>query len=97
MKESEILYAAAESMRKGGFSIDYNPAPACGCFMFHLPDAGNPSSDEFVDAMHRIHAIVGDFSARGLSRSGWTAEHKDDAIAALTIAADCAFEEEKQQ
>jgi hypothetical protein len=39
-----------------------------------------------------LHSIVGDMSARALRRHGWNA---DDAVAALTIAADIAFEDER--
>lgn len=44
------------------------------------------------NAVARIESIVGDFSAWALARGGW---NQDDAVAALEIAACCAYEEGK--
>ena len=101
MKESEILYAAAERLRDGQFSPRLNPAPKCGCFVYHMfggafvDDGLSPAR---TNAFDRINEVVGGISLWALEKNGWIdASCKDDAIAALTIAADCAFEEEKAQ
>ena len=96
MKESEILYAAAESMRKSGYAHEYNSL-GCGCFLDHIHRAlkGCVPADSYASARLRLDEVVGvDLRESALARAGW---NKDDAIAALTIAADCAFEEEKAQ
>lgn len=92
MKESEILYAAAESMRKGGYSHDWLGI-GCGCFADHIHRIAYYDDNEDA-ADQRIRALVGSLDPDDLRTAGW---NKDDAIAALTIAADCAFEEEKAQ
>lgn len=101
LSESALLYRAAELM-KAGFVRDYRRAQ-CGCFaervdvaigLTHWPYTGirTPAAKQ---AIRRIKVIVGDITAFGLRHNGWEDGNTDDATAALTIAADLAFEDER--
>lgn len=96
MTESEILYAAAERMREG-FSPFFEVGE-CGCFLNRIELYGRLASD----AQDRIASVIGltdgdDLtSTKPLIVAGWTGpECTDDAVAALLIAADLAFEDER--
>ena len=96
MTPSAILYAAADYMREHGFSPEFGKDGCPRCFSGSMSLGCSPlatgTSETWDSAFMVLNSIVGDMGARALRRDGW---NTDDAVAALTIAADIAFEDER--
>jgi len=94
MKTSDALYAAADYIRRHGFSPRYSEResgrPKCGCFI-HAVETVVGEGDSYV-ALTKLRTIIfngdaGVFGMRPLIEEGW---NTNDAAAACEIAADIA-------
>lgn len=91
MTESEILRKAAALMERDGFSPEYRNME-CGCFILRLDQVCPRTSAAWGGAADRISGIVGSVHPDRLRLDGW---NTNDAVAALSIAADLAEAEGK--
>jgi hypothetical protein len=101
MTPSAILYAAADYTREHGFSPELGEPGGPRCLfgslqtVARMPPREWSTLDAWLSAENILGSITGsDVSVCRLQRDGW---NTDDAVAALTIAADIAFEDERAE
>lgn len=86
MKTSEVLYGAAEYIRANGFSPEIGEHGHPRCFLGSIVSIVGVGHHPYPISAERALDEVGvPYSARSLRAYGW---QRDDAIAALEIAAD---------